>query len=359
MIALCYTSTMLQAQLLLHPAAVSTSCWLTPGYNNPRFKTGSNRTRSRLDLRDVAQLLLRPAAVSTGCWLTPGYNNPPIQGWQQPHEKSLGFAGCSCTWLLSPPDAGWPQVTTAPDSRLAAKAREVAWICWTFLSCSCTWLLSPPHVASPKGHNSPRFKNDGKSSASSCLDSLDVLQLRLHLDAVSATCCITPGHNLAPVVLQSKRPRSGGQFSSCATARTTSPPCNPAKLGVAVESHCRPFAVSFKPRRKCCCAAAFLQFTNGFSVRPPFSLAQHVQLAKHKTKVTPKRQSQGLLNGFESHQERTRSTIFKKPSSSSIRCTLCKPRCQSHVYRSKHLLRQNKGISSHLQGSSSRAVPAI
>ena len=54
---------------------------------------------------------------------------------------------CSCTWLLYPPRAGSPQVTTAPDARMAANAPPVAWMCWTFLSCSCTWLLSPPNSA--------------------------------------------------------------------------------------------------------------------------------------------------------------------------------------------------------------------
>ena len=63
--------------------------------------------------------------------------------FQQPDFK----LSCSRTWLLSPPKSGSPQVTTAPDSRTAAKARWVAWMLRTFLSWSCTWLLSPPYSA--------------------------------------------------------------------------------------------------------------------------------------------------------------------------------------------------------------------
>ena len=144
---------------------------------------------------------------------------------QQRYKQS-----CVCTSLLSPPLFGSPQVTTDPDCKMAANARPVAWMRWTFLSCSCTSLFGiPPGHNSPKfkdgrkgiriclnlldvpqlllhlaavstpvwitpGHSSPRFQN-GCKSTTSCLDVLDVPQLRLHLSAVSTVVCRTPGHN--------------------------------------------------------------------------------------------------------------------------------------------------------------------
>ena len=116
------------------------------------------------------------------------------------------FLICCCAWLLSPPYCGLPQVTTAPDSRMAAKAESVAWMCWTPGCCL-------PHNLHAHGHNSPRFTNSSKSTLS-CLDVLDVPdvpQLPLHLAAVSAPACITPG-NFAPGAMPSEGLGGGSQF---------------------------------------------------------------------------------------------------------------------------------------------------
>ena len=52
----------------------------------------------------------------------------------------------SCSWLLSRPNSARPQVTTAPDSRMAAKALPVAWMRQTFLSCAAGCCLRQiPH----------------------------------------------------------------------------------------------------------------------------------------------------------------------------------------------------------------------
>ena len=96
----CQNRTRLQTQLLLPLAAVSAAIWITPGHHSPRCKNGSKSTiGSCLDVLDAPQLLLQ---------------------------------------------SGSPQVTTSPDSRMAAKAQAFAWMRWTFRSCSCTWVLSPP-----------------------------------------------------------------------------------------------------------------------------------------------------------------------------------------------------------------------
>ena len=116
----------------------------------------------------VLTTLLRPNISALHLTQAPSYKlscsctsllSPPRCGWPQvtiapdsrraAKAKSVAwmhwtFLSFSCTWLLSPPRCGSPQVTTAPDSRMAAKALRVAWMCWTFLSCSCTWLLSLP-----------------------------------------------------------------------------------------------------------------------------------------------------------------------------------------------------------------------
>ena len=124
-------------ELLLHLAAISAIAWITPCHNSPRLKNGSKSTASCLDVLDVPQLLLHLAAV------------PPQPGWPQvttaPDSRMTAtawtfawmcwtFLSCSCTWLLFPPLLGLPHVTTARDSRMAAKALPVAWMCWTFLS---------------------------------------------------------------------------------------------------------------------------------------------------------------------------------------------------------------------------------
>ena len=46
--------------------------------------------------------------------------------------------------LLSPPRERWPQVTTVPSAKIAAKAPFVAWTSRTFRSRCSTDLLSPP-----------------------------------------------------------------------------------------------------------------------------------------------------------------------------------------------------------------------
>ena len=114
--------TRLQTQLLLHLAAVCPEFWITPAHNSPRCKNGSKSFATCLDALDVPQLLLHLAAVSaTMC--------PTWMRWT--------FLSCSCTWLLSPPNAGLPQVTTAPDSRMAAEALPLAWMCWTLAPGCC------------------------------------------------------------------------------------------------------------------------------------------------------------------------------------------------------------------------------
>ena len=106
--------------LLLHLAAVSTECWIAPGHNSPRRKNGYKSCPTCLDLLDVSQLLLHLAAISTECCIAPGHNSP--------------------------------------DSRMAAKARSVAWMCWTRLSCSCAWLLSPPPPGLPQVTTAPESR---------------------------------------------------------------------------------------------------------------------------------------------------------------------------------------------------------
>ena len=60
----CNISTQLQAQVLLHLAAVSASCWITPGHNSPGSKNCSKGTAACLDALDVSELRLHQAAVS-------------------------------------------------------------------------------------------------------------------------------------------------------------------------------------------------------------------------------------------------------------------------------------------------------
>ena len=60
---LCH-SPRLQAQLLLHSAAVSAPFWISPGYNCPRFKNGSSSVSS-LYVMKLPQLLFHTSAVST------------------------------------------------------------------------------------------------------------------------------------------------------------------------------------------------------------------------------------------------------------------------------------------------------
>ena len=115
-------------QLLRHLAAVSASSWITPGYNSTRFKNGSESTLSCLDVLGVPQLLLHLATVSAVFWITPDHNRPRVKNGSKRTQRSLNALDCSCTWLLSPPHSGSPKVTTAPDFRMAAKARDVDWM---------------------------------------------------------------------------------------------------------------------------------------------------------------------------------------------------------------------------------------
>ena len=143
-------------------AAVCAKFWITPGHNSPRFKNGG-----------------KAPIVAWMCWT---------------------FLVCSCTWLLSPPqslrprsqqpvpnggksaDSGLdvlhvprlllhlakslrPQVTSAPDSRMAATAWAVAWMRW-----SCTWLLPSSNPRSQQPHIAERWQ-----STASCLNVLAFL----------------------------------------------------------------------------------------------------------------------------------------------------------------------------------------
>ena len=56
--------------------AVSAISFITPSHNSPRFKNGRKSTDSFVDVLDVPQLLLHLAAVSAKCWMTPGHNIP-------------------------------------------------------------------------------------------------------------------------------------------------------------------------------------------------------------------------------------------------------------------------------------------
>ena len=133
-------------------------------------------------------------ALAPGCCLHhPRAQQPQIREWQQKQCKLLGcapdsrvaakaplvawmcwtFLSCSCTWLLSPPFSGSPQVTTAPDSRTPAKAVRVAWMCWTVPQLLLHLAAVPTPAWITPGHNSPRFTN-GSKCILSCLDVLDV-----------------------------------------------------------------------------------------------------------------------------------------------------------------------------------------
>ena len=141
---------------------------------------------------------LRRAQLSPPYWEAPQVTTAPDSrmATKAPAVAWMRWASLSrsCTWLLSPPYAAWPQVTTPPELRTAAKAVAVAWMCWTFLRCSCTWLLSPPKSASPQVTTAPDSRMATKALVG-CLDVLDLCQLLLHLAAVATTTGTTPGDN--------------------------------------------------------------------------------------------------------------------------------------------------------------------
>ena len=77
------------------------------------------------------------------------------------HRKSSS----ACSWLLSPPYSGYPQVTTEQSSMMAANENAVAWICWTCTSCSCTSPLLPPRSGSPQVTTEPSSSMAAKETA--------------------------------------------------------------------------------------------------------------------------------------------------------------------------------------------------
>ena len=149
----------IQAQLLLHLAATTAVSRMTPGHNSPRFKNGSKSTTasclldvtqlflhlaghnsprfkngskstaSCLDVLDVTQLFLHLATVSATFWITTAPHSRMAAKALPAAWMRCTFLSRSCTCLLSPPTFGLPQVTTAPDSRMAAEALPVAWMC--------------------------------------------------------------------------------------------------------------------------------------------------------------------------------------------------------------------------------------
>ena len=54
------------------------------------------------------------------------------------------------TLELSPPRSGYPQVTTDPSAKIAAKDQAMPQICWTFLSRCWTPELAPPEFGRPQ-----------------------------------------------------------------------------------------------------------------------------------------------------------------------------------------------------------------
>ena len=91
---------------------------------------GSKSKEGCLDLLHPNQLLSHLAAVTAVVRMAPHYH------------RAVQQDGSESTIICL--DLGWSQVTTEPLSRMAAKARSVAWTCRTSANCSCTRLLSPP-----------------------------------------------------------------------------------------------------------------------------------------------------------------------------------------------------------------------
>jgi hypothetical protein len=82
-------------------------------------------------------------------WFATVETSPPSLGsprhkWHQPPRQDCSKCASSCMNLLdavqfwtselSPPRPGLLQVKTDPSLRIAAKANELAWTCWTLLS---------------------------------------------------------------------------------------------------------------------------------------------------------------------------------------------------------------------------------
>ena len=141
-------------------AALEPGCCLRPILDHPSLQQPQTQEWQQKRGQLLGCAARSSADLAPGCCLRrlldhPRSQQPQIQEWQQKQLASFAWMrwtllSCSWTWLLSPPYSGSPQVTTAPDSRIAAKALSGAWMCWTFLSCSCTWLLSPPSSGLPQ-----------------------------------------------------------------------------------------------------------------------------------------------------------------------------------------------------------------
>ena len=140
------------------------------------------------------------AALASGCCLShildhPRSQQPQIQEWLQKHGELLGC--CCLRRTLQHPSSQqlqiqeWrqkqqqlrecagrssavlahgcclrcsvAQVTTAPDSRMAAQVRPVACTRSTFLNFSCTWLLSPPYSGSVQVTTAPDSRMAAKA----------------------------------------------------------------------------------------------------------------------------------------------------------------------------------------------------
>ena len=110
----------------------------------------------------------------------------------------------------SPPCCAWPQVTTDPSARIAAKADCVAWICCTPLSWSWTAELSPPSLCMTPGNDWSIFQNCSKGPLKSGLNLLHTAELILNCHTVTATFCITPGNDWSIFQDRSKGPVKSG-----------------------------------------------------------------------------------------------------------------------------------------------------
>ena len=128
------------------PAAVAPDCYLRRNLEHPRPRQSQIQEWQQKHVRLLECAGRSLASLARGCCLRhvlddPRSQQPQIQEWWM----CWTFLSCSRIWLLSPPHLAWPQVTTPPHSRMAAKEPADAWMLWTFFSCFSTWLLSPPH----------------------------------------------------------------------------------------------------------------------------------------------------------------------------------------------------------------------
>ena len=138
-------SAQIMAQMLLHLAADHRTVH-DPRSQQPQIQEWQHKHRQLLGCAARYS-----AGLAPGCRLLPNLEcprsqQPQTQEWQQKPAQLLGCVGRSLAALAlgCRPRPGCPQATTAPDSRMAAKPKLVAWTCCTLLSWSCTWLLSPP-----------------------------------------------------------------------------------------------------------------------------------------------------------------------------------------------------------------------